>query len=225
MPSSLQINHLPLSLQRLICAIDALSSIDSLALLRALRESNVEADDLSPWADYSHPLKDSYGRKLVFHGGFFELMVMTWLPGDFSAIHDHGLAQWGAVQCFGAAEHDTFTLRGRHLSHDSSLPYAPGQIRIVNSGLIHQMGNAGSQSFLSLHIYGADAGREEITGNARVFDVDQGCIQFTNGGVFFNLPDREILRSQIGLTAEPSLVRRQRELKMWRATQALAEAS
>lgn len=219
--------YLPSSpgLRRLIEGLSTFAPGDAERLLELVASAGVTADELEPWADYRHSPWDSYGRQLVWHGGHFELMVMTWLPGDFSAIHDHGLAQWGAVQCFGAAEHDTFTLRGRHLSHESSLPYSPGQIRIVNSGLIHQMGNAGSQSFLSLHIYGADVNREEITGNARVFEVDQGCIQFTNGGVFFGLPDREILRSQPGLTAEPSLVNRQRQLKMWRAAQAFADAS
>ena len=195
---------------------------DSAQLLELIASAGVDADELEPWADYNHSPLDSYGRQLVWHGGHFEVMVMTWLPGDFSAIHDHGYAQWGAVQCFGSAEHHTYNLKGRHLDGEVSLPYSPGQIRLVNRGLIHQMGNSGSESFLSLHIYGSDVHRAAITGSARVFAVDEGRIQLTNGGVFFGLPDREILRSQYGLTADPRILHRQLQLKTWRAAHALA---
>lgn len=209
-------------LRFLIEGLSACTVNDSAQLLELIAIAGVNAGELEPWADYNHSPLDSYGRQLVWHGGHFEVMVMTWLPGDFSAIHDHGYAQWGAVQCFGTAEHHTYKLKGRHLNYEASLPYTPGQIRLVNRGLIHQMGNSGSESFMSLHIYGADVCCEAITGNARIFSVNEGRIFFTNGGVFFGLPDREILRSLPGLTADPDIVRRQQQLKTWRAAQALA---
>ena len=209
-------------LRRLIEGLSACTVRDSAQLLELIARAGVDTDELEPWADYNHSPLDSYGRQLVWHGGHFEVMVMTWLPGDFSAIHDHGYAQWGAVQCFGTADHHTYNLKGRHIQNEESLPYTSGQIRLVNRGLIHQMGNSGSESFLSLHIYGSDVRREAITGSARVFAVNEGRIQFTNGGVFFGLPDCEILRWQPGLTAEPDILRRQLQLKTWRSAQALA---
>ena len=120
-------------------------------------------------------------------------MVMTWLPGDFSAIHDHGLAQWGAVQCFGQAEHYTYELDRLHLCHEEALPYESGQVRLVMPSLIHQMGNAGTERFLSLHVYGCRDVRPAITASARVFELDEGCIQFTNGGVFFGFVHQRTL--------------------------------
>lgn len=216
--------HLPPSpgLRFLIEGLSACTVSDSAQLLELIASAGVSAVELEPWADYNHSPRDSYGRRLVWYGGHFEVMVMTWLPGDFSAIHDHGYAQWGAVQCFGTAEHHSYNLKGRHLQYEASLPYTPGQIRMVNRGLIHQMGNYGSESFLSLHVYGADVCREAITGSARIFAVNEGCIQFTNGGVFFGLPNREILRCQTGLTADPDILHRQQQLRTWRAAQALA---
>ena len=53
-------------------------------------DANLRAEDLTAWADFDHPVEDSYGRRLVYDGGDFEIMVMSWAPGDFSAIHDHG---------------------------------------------------------------------------------------------------------------------------------------
>ena len=103
-------------LRVLIEGLSGCAVSDSAQLLELVASAEVHADELEPWADYNHSPLDSYGRQLVWHGGHFEVMVMTWLPGDFSAIHDHVYAQWGAVQCFGHAEHHTYTLKGQHLS-------------------------------------------------------------------------------------------------------------
>ncbi|MCF6360070.1 MAG: hypothetical protein L3J29_04830, partial [Cyclobacteriaceae bacterium] len=62
------------------------------------KKANITVADLEPWADYIHPVKDGYGRKLAYHTNTFEVMIMTWNPGDFSSVHNHGYTQWGAVQ-------------------------------------------------------------------------------------------------------------------------------
>jgi hypothetical protein len=87
---------------------------------------------------------------------------------------------------------------------------------LITPGLIHQMGNPGQQRFLSLHVYGCREPRPAITAAARVFELDEGCIQFTNGGVFFGLPESDILCRQAGLTSEPLIHQRQARLKAWR---------
>ena len=154
-----------------------------------------------PWASFDHPVSDSYGRKLVFNGGHFEVMVMSWLPGDFSAIHDHGATEWGAVQCFGSAEHFIYQLSGSRLSSPESAPYTPGLVRAVDHSLIHQMGNKSSQPFLSLHVYGCAGASDSITGDARVFDLFENSIQHTDSGVFFNLSEDLINSRRYGLSA------------------------
>ena len=119
-------------LKRLIAGLSVLRSPEPEQLLSLMASAGVCAEELEPWADYGHSPCDSYGRHLVWHGGHVEVMVMTWLPGDFSAIHDHGLAQWGAVQCFGQAEHYSYRLRRLHLCDEQALPYGPGQVRAVS---------------------------------------------------------------------------------------------
>ncbi len=186
-----------------------------------VERANVKPEDLEPWADRNHPPAHSYGRKLVMHGGHFEIMVMTWLPGDYSAIHDHGEAQWGAVQCFGVAAHQKFSLNRQHLSLSADAPYRPRQINWVDHNLIHQMGNTGSQTFLSLHIYGAGRTCANLTSCSRLFDLDEGCIQITDGGVFFALPEAQIIRRHYGLSGDQHLVKQQRLLKKARQLRAL----
>jgi predicted metal-dependent enzyme (double-stranded beta helix superfamily) len=153
---------------------------------------HITAAELMPWADFDHPVTDSYGRKLVYDGGHFEIMVMSWMPGDFSAIHDHGATQWGAVQCFGAAEHYIYRFANGLLTTEKSAHYTPGMVRVVDHNLIHQMGNSGNEPFLSLHVYGCTQPTPSITGNARIFDLLEGSIQYTDGGVFFCLPEDQI---------------------------------
>ncbi|MEM9135952.1 MAG: cysteine dioxygenase family protein, partial [Cyanobacteria bacterium P01_F01_bin.42] len=115
------------------------------AIKTLVEEANITADELMPWATLDHPLEDSYGRRLVFNSGRFEIMVMSWVPGDFSAIHDHGSTQWGAVQCFGAGDHYTYRLKQGYLSALGTAHYSYGMVRAVSNSLIHQMGNTGNE--------------------------------------------------------------------------------
>jgi len=80
----------PTSLQRLIQTLGQATHLTPECVQDVVLNAGISAQDLMPWADFHHPIADSYGRKLVFDGGHFEVMVMSWLPGDFSAIHDHG---------------------------------------------------------------------------------------------------------------------------------------
>ena len=168
--------------------------------------AKVNEEELEEWNDYNHPVRDSYGRKLVYKENFFELMVMSWVEGDFSAIHDHGCTQWGAVQVFGEAEHAIFSLESDFLTISSCQKVDPGTILPVDGDLIHQMGNRTKTKFLSLHVYGlftpSGSNNESVTGNARIFNVTEGCIERTNGGVFYGLPQTQINAIKLGLQSD-----------------------
>lgn len=201
-PTGISIESYPISLQKLICTLQKASDMTPAAIKAMVLQADISVQDLMPWADFNHPIADSYGRQLVFDGGYFEIMVMSWMPGDFSAIHDHGSTQWGAVQCFGAAEHYTYTLQQDMLSTLKPAHYLPGMVHAVDNSLIHQMGNPGHSPFLSLHVYGCQGLKGAITGNARIFDLFEGSIQYTDGGVFFGLPENQINQRRYGLDAD-----------------------
>ncbi|MEL6158623.1 MAG: cysteine dioxygenase family protein [Cyanobacteria bacterium J06554_11] len=193
----------PDKLQWLIRALQQASTdLTPLHIKLLLQTIQISEQTLMPWADFSHPVTDSYGRKLVFDGGHFEIMVMSWRPGDVSAIHDHGSTQWGAVQSFGEADHYTYQFASGVLGEPIATPYRPGMVRAVDHSLIHQMGNTGAHPFLSLHVYGVPQSQSAvgpITGDARIFDLLEGCIQHTDGGVFFGLPEEQVNRRLCGL--------------------------
>ena len=94
----IEANNLPDSLASLCSELLIREILKPYEVCQLIKESDISYEDLLPWADFDHPVKDSYGRKMVFEGPNFEVMVMSWVPGDYSAIHDHGYTQWGAVK-------------------------------------------------------------------------------------------------------------------------------
>jgi len=190
---------------RLRFLIELLSKTNNSTPLQAhqiLQKAQIKQEDLMSWSTFNHPVTHSYGRQLVYNGGYFEIMVMSWLPGDISAIHDHGATEWGAVQCFGTGSHWVYQLRDNFLQTQESKELTSGQIIRVNHNLVHQMGNLTEDYFLSLHVYGVNRKIQSITGNARVFDLLEESTQYTDGGVFFCLPEEDISRRQFGLNAD-----------------------
>jgi hypothetical protein len=161
-----------------------------------IAQLDVSTADLRPWHDFDHGVRDSYGRLLLARGDNFELMVMSWAPGDYSAIHDHGVAEWGAVRYFGAADHIVFTEREGSLSINQRMTMRTNDVFAVDHSLIHLMGNPTDFPFISLHLYGRTQAADSITGSARIFDLYENRIQRTDGGVFFCLPEQDIRRRE-----------------------------
>lgn len=157
-----------------------------------LQDAALEVADLLPYADFEHSVEDSYGRKMVVDGEHYEIMVMSWNPGDFSSIHDHGYTTWGAVQVFGHVMHHTFSMANDlfRLTRKEILP--EGSIVKVNNALIHQMGNVTTTPYLTVHLYGNNERHGNITADSRIFELESGLIKHTTGGAFFNLPDQAV---------------------------------
>lgn len=197
----------PLSFQRVIDAAESSGIHSPRQAAEVLRSSGIQAQDLLPWATFDHSVRDSYGRRAVSVGDCYELMVMSWNSGDFSAIHDHGNTQWGAVMYFGEAEHAAFRLSEGRLTTKERTLVSAGDINEVDHDLIHQMGNPNEESFMTLHLYGCEAAVDGITGDARIFDLLNGEVQTTDGGVFYCLPDELINQRLPGVTADRETTR------------------
>ncbi len=193
------LTHLPPSLQYIATRLQESPPTHPGAMRQLVLEAGVRAEDLVPWADFDHSPADSYGRKLVYQGDNFEIMVMSWRPGDFSTIHDHGYTQWGAVQVFGPAEHATFRQEEGQLITLARWRMKEGDAIGVSHQLVHQMGNPTENTFfMSLHVYGTYEAVDNVTGMARLFDLEHEQIHRVNGGVFFALPSQEYVRTEPG---------------------------
>ncbi len=181
-----------MALDGLIDSLEGLSEFTLEGVYEAVSKSTVGFKDLEKWIDYDYPASDSYGRKMVHDGGFFEVMVMCWKPGDYSAIHDHGEAEFGVVKVFGDTEHATFKIVNRELITLGRTIVEAGTTLEVTPALIHQMGNPGDSNSFSLHIYVNQAAGGNITSGAKIYDYSRNAILRVDGGAFYLLPESEI---------------------------------
>lgn len=186
---------LPRSLEKLADLLDAQAALTPAKAYELVLNAQVQAEDLMPYADFEHPVQDCYGRKMVVDGGSFEIMVMSWNPGDFSAIHNHGYTEWGVVQAFGMAQNNLFSFRQGMLSLTKKEILQAGAAIKVNNALIHQMGNPTSQRYLSLHVYGCNERDHAVTADASIYELEKERIVQTTGGAFFNLPPEEVMET------------------------------
>lgn len=179
-------------LQRLVDSIqESQGHVTIKKAAELMKDALITEDDLQPWADYSHPIQDGYGRKLAFHNDKFEVMIMTWNPGDYSCVHDHGHTQWGAVQVFGDVMHQSYSATGEKFKLSSKEILPKGSITKVYNALVHQMGNATTKPYLTLHMYGANEPHNTVTADMKIYELETGLIRKTDGGAFFNLTDAE----------------------------------
>ncbi len=186
------VSTLPTTLQRLVDLLKNASQTEALSPQRVkalVEQAAISEDDLMHYADFDHPVEDCYGRKLVFDNGTFEVMVMSWNPGDYSSVHNHGYTEWGVVQVFGHAQNINFCVKQDRLTISAKQILSPGDIVKVNNALIHQMGNPSSKRYVSLHVYGSNTRDHEVTADAKNFELEFDRISHTTGGAFFNLPD------------------------------------
>ncbi len=183
---------LDLLIQNLMTSIEKEGKLTPLRAGEIVQTAGISETDLMAYADFDHPIEDCYGRKLVYDNGNFEIMVMSWNPDHYSSIHNHGYTQWGVVQVFGNAHHLIYSIKDEELRFAKKEVLSKGGVVKVNNKFIHQMGNASSDSYLSLHVYGCNDRNENITADAKNYDLEFDRISHTTGGAFLNLPESEI---------------------------------
>src|SRR5690606_29010329 len=91
--------------------------------------------------------------------------------------------------------------------------FEEGSVLAVDHELIHQMGNIDQQPFISLHLYGCHERSENVTADARIFELDEGRIQVTTGGAFFLLPPEQVSSNAVAVQGDfPTWLRHNAEL-------------
>ena len=122
-------------------------------LLRGL----VTHDDWLP-AEFAAPAPESYRQYLLFCDPLerFSVVSFVWLPGHRTPIHDHTV--WGLVGVMRGVELcEEFSPSIRKTnSHQSG----PGDVDRVSPAIgdIHVVSNPGTETAVSIHVYGANIG-------------------------------------------------------------------
>ncbi len=143
---------------------------------RLLRDL-VTHDDWLP-GEFAAPSPDGYRQYLLHCDPLerFSVVSFVWMPGQKTPIHDHTV--WGLVG----------VMRGEELCEEYSPqakplgrhPVGPGDVDRVSPriGDVHVVSNAGSQTAVSIHVYGANIGAV----HRHVFDPQTGAArEFVSG--------------------------------------------
>ena len=132
---------------------------------------------------------------------------MSWAKGDFTAIHNHGHSEWGAVYFLGDAEHRTYFSKKNELKLMSSEIIKKGSIAAVCGDLVHAMGNFSDKPFVTLHIYGSNSYKGTITEDSRVFELNTNRILTTLGPAFLNINDNLCKKQEVGIETDEKTLR------------------
>jgi len=93
-------------------------------LKKIVISEDIQFNDLIQYAQFKHSLSESYGRMPIYKADKFSIYVMSWLAGDFTAIHSHGHSDWGIVINYGKTSHRVYSMGNNYLKliQKSTLP-------------------------------------------------------------------------------------------------------
>ncbi len=129
-------------IQAIARELDARSDHTPASLGAALRR-DITIDDVAPFVRFD---PKNYVRSLVTRGEHWEIRLLCWRPGQTSTLHGHGASACAFRILRGSAVESALGSRDRVL--------APGTIiEEASRHLVHQVGNAGADAMLSLHLY------------------------------------------------------------------------
>ena len=143
---------------------------------RRLREL-VTHDDWLP-EEFAVPSPEGYRQYLLHCDPLerFSVVSFVWMPGQKTPIHDHTV--WGLVGVMRGEELcEQYSPQARPLGRH---PVRPGDIDRVSPriGDVHVVSNAGTQTAVSIHVYGANIGAVR----RHVFDPQSGAArEFVSG--------------------------------------------
>ena len=180
---------LPSSIFQLIKEIQENIPKNSQQLVGIVQNHPVIREEVLPFHTFNHSAKESYGRRELYKSDAFCMYLMSWCPGDFTAIHDHGTTQWGCVLALDDFTHRLYQLSEGKLELKDNRPFLNGQTAPVYSNVIHMMGNAGKSHALSIHIYGTNNPEQKVARNTRIFYPELGQMAYTQGAAYIMHPD------------------------------------
>jgi len=180
----------PRCVRELITLLREEGITDADALQGGLTSIGIDFDAMEPLGAFGHVPSLSYGRHCLWQGAHAGVYLMAWNPGDFTALHGHGHAEWGAVVFGGETVHRSYHVEGTRVSLQAATTIPAGKVLGVCRGdYYHAMGNHGTKPFLTLHIYGANDHQGVCTDDARVFELEKNQISVTGGSAYVNMGD------------------------------------
>jgi cysteine dioxygenase len=142
------------TLAALTRALDALTRAPTQRELDALlRRLELDPEELRPHLGFK---PNTYTRHRVFRSDLCEMLILCWLPGQRTAVHDHN-GSYGAIRiCEGAMEEEIFALNeAGEVVFAEAHARAAGEVTGTDVPDIHRIGNAdaSAERMITIHVY------------------------------------------------------------------------
>jgi cysteine dioxygenase len=199
-------NYLPQSLNRLVEGVNNDTHIDSSRLAHIIRQADLKKEDFLSKSSFNHASNESYGRTRIYEGRNFSIYIMSWSPGDFTAIHSHGSSDWGAVYFFGDINHRLYHASGNKIELIEKGLVPEGTIAPVNGSLVHAMGNSAEKPVMTLHIYGWSHQGSNANDNSLIYELEKNQIRITDGSAFINIKNELCKSTKRGIITNTETV-------------------
>lgn len=127
--------------------------IDEATARRLLARADLSPADVAPYVEESD---DSYSRRCVVRGEHFELLVLTWRPGQASVAHDHSGSLCGLKVVQGRMTEQLFdSAADGHVRATGATQIEVGETSVDPGIVVHAIGNASDSEELlvTVHVY------------------------------------------------------------------------
>jgi hypothetical protein len=128
----------------------------SLALRPDLWRPLVRFREETRWTGLLDPAlaAEALDPALLDHLAAAEVWLLSWVPGQGTALHDHGPSAGAFAVAHGVlSERVVGAGRGGRRPHEVSEDLAPGRVRYFGPRYVHQVRNAGGEPAVSVHVY------------------------------------------------------------------------
>nr|WP_199064700.1 cysteine dioxygenase family protein [Chromobacterium sp. ASV5] len=144
-------------IRRLAARRAALSRQEILDFCQTLR---LAPDELAPYRRFDPA---GYRRNRIYADDRFELLLLCWLPGQQSRIHNHHGSRCGVLVVEGVASETAFeTTPGGAAKAGAAHQMAAGSLLVNEHQDIHQIRNAHDRNLVTLHLYSPPLRQMEI---------------------------------------------------------------
>lgn len=152
--------------------------------LREFRTRPLDWSVLAPQIRYSGL---GYYRKRLHRNSRWELLLLCWLPGQYTVIHDHGESYSATRIISGVMSEIVYECRGegKRMKRLATRSLAAGRVTLEPVGAIHKVFNDTTAPAASLHLYSPPlkelGSYDEATGRRRSIIPDRGPDEAVGG--------------------------------------------
>ena len=150
--------------QRLDAVIHSEPAASVPEMVKAVLIDSLQCGSLAVPAALRTPVEGSYARRLLHRdpSGSYTMVVMTWAPGQKTALHDHA-GIW-CVECvvdgnMEVAQYDLMSEEDGHFRFEQRSHVIAGRGSagcLIPPFEYHTLGNAAETPSVTLHVYGGD---------------------------------------------------------------------